>query len=173
MGTPRTYWFALKIYREMARAKEDFATQGLDTFVPYRVVEQKDGKQRFKEVPLVESLIFVKAPTKFVKDYSQLHWPSVRYYKNPGTNEPGRIPEREMVPFMKATSPLGDGTRFFEDDRPEYHKGDAVEIIDGQFKGLKGNVFRVGKDRKVIVSIKGAFTLLLDIQPEFFRKFEE
>lgn len=149
----------------MAQSKKDFEEAGVRTFVPYRVEVIPGGRSRQK--PLVSSLIFVYASADYVKDYAFTHTPGVRYYPNleKESREPGRIRDEEMEPFMRATSPLSDDVRYFDNDAPEYHKGDAVLITEGQFKGMQGHIFRVGKDRKVVVSIRNVCSLLISNIP--------
>lgn len=163
-------WYALRIRRGMALSKREFAEGGIPTFVPFSVVE-KAGKR--KEIPLVASLIFVRATADFVKNYCFERHERAYYYRAVEGHEPGIIPDREMEAFMKVTSPLVADARYFEADAPEYHKGDAVEITDGQFAGMHGHIFRVGKDRKVIVSIQNVCSLLIsNIPPSYLRKLD-
>lgn len=162
MSRPREkYWFALRVFKGMAQAKKDFEDAAVRTFVPYRMETAPDGRVKNKAVPLVSSLIFVYASAAYVKEYAYSHTPGVRYYPDLESKEPGIIRDEEMEPFMRVTSPLSPDARYFDNDAPEYHKGDAVLITEGQFKGMEGHIFRVGKDRKVVVSIRNVCSLLI------------
>ena len=169
-----SHWYALRVFRNMPRAKADFEKAGIETFIPYQVVESKKPGRRYEQVPLVESLIFVRATASYVRSYRDSHIPGVMYYKDLATGAPGAIPDLQMDIFRKVTAPLGSNVRYFDNDRPEYHKGDRVRIIDGNFKGMEGNIFRVGRDRKVLVSIAGVCSLLIsNIEPGMMERVGE
>lgn len=166
-----SHWYALRVFRNMPRAKADFEKDGVETFIPYQVVESKHKGTRYEKVPLVESLIFVRTSAAYVKAYRNSHIPGVMYYRDLASGEPGAIPDVQMDVFRRVTSPLGSGARYFDNDRPEYHRGERVKILDGNYKGMEGNIFRVGRDRKVLVSIAGVCSLLIsDIDPKFLEK---
>ena len=49
-------------------------------------------------------------------------------------------------------------------DRPEYHTGEKVRILDGMYKGAEGYIKRIRKDRKLLVCVKGvAVVAIADI----------
>jgi hypothetical protein len=47
------------------------------------------------------------------------------------------------------------GLTYLGDDRPEYHQGDRVRVIDGPFKGAEGHIKRIKKDRRLVVTVSG------------------
>lgn len=175
MARPREkYWYALRIFKDMAQARDDFSRERIATFVPYRVEERVDGGVKYEEKPLIESLIFLKTTAKYVKDYWYSHYPHVMYYRDFATGEPGRIPDREMDAFRKLAAPLDPSIEFFDSEGgPDFRKGEAVLITDGRFKGCSGHIFRIGRDRKVIVSLTENFHFRLDIHPRFLQKLDQ
>lgn len=175
MARPREkYWYALRIFKDMAQAKSDFSKARIQTFVPYRIEETVRGGVRYEEKPLIESLIFLKASEKYIKDYWYAHLPNVMYYRDFATGEPGRIPDGEMEAFRKLAAPLDPGIEFFDAAAgPDFRKGEPVVITDGTFKGYKGHIFRIGRDRKVVVSIADNFHFRLDVHPRFLQRLEQ
>lgn len=173
MSRPREkYWYAIRVFKDMPGVKAEFARKHLKTFVPYRVEENLTGGVKYKEVPLIDSLIFLEASEKYIRQLRYDRYPHVMYYRDFATGGPGRIPDEEMDLFRKVTSPLGKGVEFFDEDSPEFHTGQKVLITEGKFKGYTGNIFRIGKDRKVIVSVAGNFSFRLDIHPRFLQAAE-
>lgn len=160
-------WFALKVFKGMVIAKKDFEEAGVRFFIPYLVEESLENGVKYKEKPLMASLIFVRATAQYVKEYWVRHLPGVMYYRDLETGEPAVIPDEEMEAFIKLTSPAEPGAELFENDTPEFHKGQKVRITGGKFTGYEGNVFRIGKDRKVIVRVTDQFSFRLDIHPRF------
>ena len=175
MARPREkYWYALRIFRDMAQAKSEFAKERIRTFVPYRIEETVRGGVRYEEKPLIESLIFLEASEKYIKEFWYSHLPYVMYYRDFATGEPGRIPDGEMEAFRKLAAPLDAGIEFFDTEAgPDFRKGEQVLITDGKFKGYRGHIFRIGKDRKVVVNVAGNFYFRIDIHPRFLQKLEQ
>lgn len=174
MARPREkYWYALRIFKDMAQARSEFSRDRIQTFVPYRIEETVRGGVRYEEKPLIESLIFLKASERYIKEYWYNHLPHVMYYRDFSTGEPGRIPDREMDAFRRLAAPLDPGVEFFDAAAgPDFRKGEQVLITDGRFKGYKGWIFRIGKDRKVVVNVIDNFHFRLDIHPRFLQKLD-
>ena len=165
-------WYALKIFKGMNVAKKDFEGAGIKFFIPYLVEESLEGGVRYKEKPLMASLIFVRTSAKFVKEYWVRHLPGVMYYRNLESGEPAVIPDAQMEAFIKLTSPADPGAVLFENDNPEFHKGQRVRITEGKFKGYEGNIYRIGKDRKVVVKVTEQFSFRLDIHPRYLEPIQ-
>ena len=172
--TPKqdTYWFALKIFKGMAAAKKEFSEAGIRTFVPFLVEESLRNGVKYKEKPLMASLIFLKPTPKYVKEYWVKHIPGVLYYREFESGEPAAIPDDEMEAFIRLTSPADPGTALFENDSPEFHKGQKVKITGGKFEGYVGNIYRIGRDRKVVVKVSDNFSFRLDIHPRYLKPIE-
>lgn len=165
-------WYALRIFKNFAAAREELTAAGFDTFIPYRVEESLQGGVQYEEVPLIASLIFVRTTQAFVRTYWYAHLPHVMFYKDFESGNPATIPDVEMEAFMKLTSPLEPGAVLFDNDSPEFHKGQRVRIREGKFAGYEGNIYRIGKDRKVIVKVTDHFSFRLDIHPRFLEPIE-
>lgn len=156
----------------MPSAKADFERERIETYVPYRVVDIPGKPGKYKKVPMMESLIFLKTTASFLRTYKKDHPTGMMYYRDLDTGGPGVIQDEEMEIFRKVTSLLGQGVEFFEDDSPEFHTGEAVEVTEGEFKGYKGNICRIGRDRKVVITIASNFSFRLDIHPRYLRSLE-
>ncbi len=167
------YWYALRVFKDMGRAREDFSRARIRTFVPYRVEEVVEGGLRYEERPLVESLIFIRASGRYVKEYWYEHFPDVMYYRDLGTGEPGRIGDGEMEAFRRVTSPLEAGVVFYETEGgADWRRGERVRVREGRFAGYEGNVVRIGRDRKVAVELLLNFRVVADIHPRFLERIK-
>ena len=115
--------------------------------------------------PLVASLMFIRCTETFLKTLKHNHLSEISYYT--GTKQQGKqlqivpavIPDDQMQAFIWYTS---------EDQKVEYlgdpkdiKLGDRVKVTEGQFKGLIGNIKRIKKDRKFVLTIGtiAAFTI--------------
>lgn len=160
-------WYALRIFKNFAGARKELESAAVETFIPYRVEESLQNGVKYEEVPLIASLIFVRASLQYVKAFWYAHLPHCMFYKDFRSGDPALIPDAEMEAFMKLTSPLESGAVLFDNDSPEFHKGQRVRITEGRFAGYEGNIYRIGKDRKVIVKVTEHFSFRLDIHPRF------
>ena len=174
MARPReTYWYALKVfYNKVAAVQTEFKKSRYETYYPTIIEEHyTPAGLEYVEKPLMASLLFVKCPERFLQTYKWMHDGHLLYYTEPGTNKPGRIPDKEMENFRKATSIKTPGTVFLGSDTEKYCVGDRVRVTEGIYKGLEGHVKRIRHARKVLVSIRGiAIIALANIHPQFLEK---
>lgn len=107
--------------------------------------------------PLVASLMFIKCTETFLKTLKLNHLSEFSYYtgyKQQGKQlqkVPAIIQEDQMQAFIWYTS-KDDYVQYLGDPR-EIKLGDRVKVTEGQFKGLIGNIKRIKKDRKFVLTI--------------------
>lgn len=174
MPRPREkYWYAIRVFRNMDFMKAQFTRDRIETFVPYVIRESVvNSRNKAENVPLMSSLIFLKASEKYIIDLKNTHFDQMMYYCDFFTRAPGRIDDAEMELFMRITSPLAPGIEFFDNDGPKFHEGEKVEILEGPFKGVKGRIIRIGRDRKVLVRFSGNFSFRLNIAPKDLKSLD-
>ena len=87
---------------------------------------------------------------------------------------PAIIPDDQMRNFILCTSIQESGRLEVIADKPDYHRGERVRVIDGIFKGMEGVIKRVKKDRKLIVAIEGVVAVATEYIPrDFLEKIGE
>ena len=128
--------------------------------------------------PLVASLMFIRCTETFLKTLKQNHLSEFSYYTRfSGTTSerkitakeqilttqqhkvPAIIPDNQMQAFIWLTSE--DHRISFLGEPKDIKLGDRVKVIEGPFKGLIGNIKRIKKDRKFVLTIGtiAAFTI--------------
>lgn len=146
-------WYAAKVYHNKAtRVREQLTTDGVKHFVP----------------EVIGSLVFMDTEEGYLHRFEQQNFSHLWVYRQPGGSTPTVIPEREMEMFLFVCTAGEQGLTYLGDDRPEYHQGDRVRVIDGPFKGAEGHIKRIKKDRRLIVTIPGVAALATSyIHPQF------
>ena len=160
-------WFAVKVFfNRVSRYKNDIISLGLEVYMPMRIDRKVvEGEVVRSLKPLIPSTLFVYCTPSWLVKYRYEHWGYLMYYSEVGSYNPGRIDDDEMEMFRKVTS-LGEDARveYIGKDRPEYHTGEKVRILDGMYKGAEGYIKRIRKDRKLLVCVKGvAVVAIADI----------
>ena len=126
--------------------------------------------------PLVASLMFIKCTESFLKILKHNHLSEFSYYtrfsnadteEKPGNNQPTKqqhkvpaiIPDDQMQAFIWLTSE--DHKVTYLGEPKDIKLGDRVRVTEGPFKGLIGNIKRIKKDRKFVITIGtiAAFTI--------------
>ena len=174
MGRPRTtYWYAVKVFHNRVdKIREEFRSDRYETYYPFLVEEKIDnGGIQYVEKPVMNSLLFVRCPEKYLINFKDSHESEMLFYTGPGSRLPGRIDDMEMEMFKAATSVMDKDTIFLGSDTSKYCVGDKVVVTEGIYKGLEGYVKRIRHARKVLVSIRGiAVVALSNIHPQYLRK---
>ena len=107
--------------------------------------------------PLVASLMFIRCTESFLKTLKHNHLTEFSYYtsyKQQGKQlqkVPAIIPEEQMQVFIWLTSK--DCGIVYLGEPKDLKLGDRVKVTEGPFKGLIGNIKRIKKDRKFVLTI--------------------
>ena len=146
-------WYAAKIFHQrMPRIRERLNADGTHYYVP----------------EAIGSLLFVETDEEYLFNLSQQYAQHLWVYRNPGATTPTAIPKAEMEMFLFVCTAGEAGLTYLGDDKPEYHLGDRVRVIEGPFKGAEGHIKRIKKDRRLVVTIKGvAAVATTHIPPQF------
>lgn len=166
------FWFALTVFKNLPGLQDAFSKKGWETFRAYTVEESYEGTRVVrKEVPLVKSLLFVNCPMKELVNFKYLNNDWFMYYKAPTGTDPGPVKDSEMKAFMLVTSVKDGNLRVLGEDRPEYHQGDRVRVINGPYKGAEGYIKRIRRSRELLVSVEGvAVVAISKVPPEYLEK---
>ena len=147
-------WFAAKVfYNRTLPVKRALDEAKIEYYCPEKVVQ---------------SLIFIKTDTLSARLLEQRFFSKMWFYRTMDGAGLARIADREMELFMFVTSSGEKGLTYLGDDKPEYHTGDRVRVIDGPFKGAEGYIKRIKKDRRLVVSVAGVADVATSfIHPDF------
>lgn len=172
--TDKLHWYAYKIYHnKMKDFKVQIAAAGFDHYIPMRSVVS-DGlyaTETEKKVPVIPSLIFVRADDDFVVSVRRNPASHASVYCQPGTSEPAIIRDSEMETFIFVTS---RELQTMEALAPDFVKGDKVRIKEGVLKGAEGYITRVHGTKRFVVTIEGIAAIATTFIPkQFIEKIQQ
>lgn len=146
-------WYAIRVYHNRtARIREQLQKGQVHHYVP----------------EIIDSLVFLDTDEEYLRNFEQQNFSHLWVYRAPGTSTPTVIPDAEMEMFLFVCTAGQQGLTYLGDDKPEYHQGDRVRVIDGPFKGAEGHIKRIKKDRRLVVTINGVAAVATSfIHPQF------
>lgn len=198
-------WYAVKVFFNKVFALEGkLQARGLETFLavnklqlkgeeylraqrrmaldtnPLEVLYVREGPVIYRRVPLVNSLLFVKATEEEICEVEALLKEPLSYggslmgfiYKNAERKEFAIIPPAQMDIFrMVVESAPGGAKVFTPDDIGRFGLGEKVRVKEGPLKGAEGYIKRIRRDRKLLVCIEGVIAVASSyIPPQFLEK---
>lgn len=203
MEEGQLHWYAIKVfYNKVFEMEDRLAGMGLETYLAVDKVALKgeehlaaarklarlpeggradsrlvrEGPVIYKRVPMVKSLIFVRADgteilqvIDMLKGPADLDKPEGFVYRTADWQEPSIIPDRQMAMFRLVTSSGDSGLKFFSADDLSYFKqGEKVRVIEGPLKGAEGYIRRIQKNRRLLVAIEGIVAVTTSYIPPLF-----
>ena len=201
MEESKLNWYALKVfYGKVFELEALLGDMDLETYIPVRKVLLKDedhmralrrlstpddsrrdnqfikaGPLVFKRVPVVSSLLFVRAPMDRIGEIGKCVDGKGFVYKTADRKTEAVIPDKQMAMFQLVCSSGAEGLEFFaDDDLTRYKSGDKVRVLEGPLKGAEGYVKRIRKDRRLLVAIEGFIAVATSfIPPQFLEKVSD
>jgi transcription antitermination factor NusG len=166
---PERAWYAVYTSsRAEKRVNDRLSEAGIETFLPLqKTLRQWSDRKKLIEKPLISSYVFVKViPKEFFsvkKTEGVVKFIMIQ-------NIPVPIPEIQINNLRILCGSDAD----VEISSDVYAKGDMVEVVVGSLMGLKGELIRVGKKRKVVIRIiQPGMNLTVDIKTNAIRKLEK
>ena len=191
-------WYALKVfYGKVFEIEDRLVAMDLETYIPVRKdllkgedhmralrrLATPDDRRRdnqfvqegpliYKRVPIVTSLLFVRAPEDRLKEIEACVKEKGFVYRTADRETFAVIPDRQMAMFQLVCSSGTEGLEFFaDDDLTRYKAGDRVRVLEGPLQGAEGYIKRIRKDRRLLVAIEGFIAVATSfIPPQFLEK---
>ena len=198
MEESKLNWYALKVfYGKVFDIEAKLADMDLETYIPVRKdllkgeehmralrrLATPDDRRRdnqfvqagpliYKRVPIVSSLMFVRAPKDRLKEIEACVLGKGFIYKTADRKTEAVIPDKQMAMFQLVCSSGAEGLEFFaDDDMTRYKTGDRVRVLEGPLKGAEGYIKRIRKDRRLLVAIEGFIAVATSFIPlQFLEK---
>jgi len=143
-------------YGRELKLKEYLDSIGVNSYVPMHYINNLKSENKRKLVPIIRNLIFVQSTRSTLDEIKANNTiPPTRYVIDRAKQEPMVVPNQAMNDFIKVTNASDDNIIYLTDIDPMLGKGDKVRVTDGIFKGVEGEILRLKRDRRVVVSIKG------------------
>ena len=170
-------WFVMRAsYGREKRASDFMIDDGTFTFLPMQNVwRNKDGHRQCTREVLVPNILFVYTTEEqaetYTKETPQLAF--LTYYYDhftlvDGKNPPLVVPQHEMMNFVKAVTADSDHLRLIKPGTCKFRNGDKVRVTQGSFQGVEGMVARVGRQQRVVVTIRGLCSVATAYVPDAF-----
>jgi len=194
-------WYALKVfYGRVFEVEALLEDMDLETYIPVQKVLLKgedhmramrrlatpddtrrdnqfiqEGPLIYKRIPVVTSLLFVRAPMDRISDIGKCVDGKGFVYKKADRKSEAVIPDKQMAMFQLVCSSGAEGLEFFaDDDLTRYKSGDKVRVLEGPLKGAEGYIKRIRKDRRLLVAIEGFIAVATTfIPPQFLEKVSD
>lgn len=201
MEDSKLNWYALKVFfGKVFEYEARLGDMDLETYIPVRKdllkgeehmralrrLATPDDRRRdnqfeqvgpliYKRVPVVSSLLFVRAPKDRLKEIETCIKDKGFIYKTADRETFAVIPDKQMAMFQLACSSGAEGLEFFaDDDLTRYKAGDRVRVLEGPLKGAEGYIKRIRKDRRLLVAIEGFIAVATSFIPfQYLEKVPE
>ena len=161
-------WYALRTFNRQEKKVSLFLTeQELQHFIPMvystRMAPSKKDQPDSSEpekpllVPAVHNLVFVRkslSQKEMLKTFSECSIP-VRVFRNPGSQSPSEISDRDMQELRMLCDPQYEHSSFMTQAEAEAMVGKEVRVIAGPFKGMVGRLVRKHKQYYFLKSVIG------------------
>lgn len=169
-------WLAVRtFYCKEKHVAQYLSTHGIEHFIPQRYQEEVTlgGERKRKLVPAVHNLLFIKASIseKEIKDIISRCPVSVSVIQNKETKKYYHIPQAQMTEFRAICDPNYKDTLYVEQEVADARVGEQVQVIRGQFKGLKGKLVRY-KNRSYVVIVLAGLGVMVHIPKWYCRKLD-
>lgn len=158
-----TKWYVMRVYLNERKAEEALrnAQYGLEHFIPKEtVVRTYHGKKILCEVPVIRSLIFVRATHEQIVCFKQNYFNELQFviWNRDGNLRYLTVPDKEMDSFMLVYTQKEQAVTFYKPGDSNLEealgKGDRIRVHGGKLDGLEGYVAKVhGKRSKQIVVV--------------------
>lgn len=159
-------------YDRARRAAEHLSQHGVLVFYPTKKHEtfSRNGSKRVKSIIKEKSFIpntlfiytdlhtaesFVRYNRSSTLHLDYLHFMYDKTVNNGGKNPPLTIEKIQMDNFINFISKEIAGSELVSNDNIRFKSGDEIEIIGGEFKGIKGRVARIKGVTRVVVTLTG------------------
>ena len=180
-------WYALRVFyggsKKVLRIKSIFDEDDIETFLPMHYSNRQDPKHPDRPllVPALKELVMIRASEEQYNEVRNRHEGNrdlryvdfYRYRRGENMGQPIEIPDRQMQQFMKYVKDSERSVDFFTDEQLREKKGRPVEVISGQFQGVKGLLMRIEKNRHVVIVLPGVMGASLPHIPVSMLRFIE
>lgn len=157
----KNHWYVMRsTYSREIKAKEMLNADGVVCYVPMKRMRTESGD---KMVPAVHNLVFVHTNRKFMDKWKRKHEEEcpLRYAMDRTTSSPMIVCDKEMEDFILVTRDSNEEIIYLDNPNVVVEKGKQIEIVCGQYTGVRGIVLRILRDRKVVVSVNGLVSVAL------------
>ena len=165
-------WHAIRVtYGREMKVKEFLDSIGVNSFVPLCYKEYvKNGKKVKKLTSAISNLIFIHSSQDQIDRLKRLieRTTPIRYIYDKSTRKPIVVPDKDMQHFITVSGTLDEQLVYLTEIDSHLRKGERVKVMDGTFAGVEGEVVRIKRNKRVLVSIEGVMAIATAHIPSVF-----
>lgn len=169
-------WFVMRAYKCEQKAEHCLQAENVEYFIPkHCVIRVYHGVKSKRFVPVIPSLVFVRATHGRIVDFKKRHnfLQFAMWEKSTGI-EYIIVPDYQMKPFIRVASQLDKEVTFYTPEEIDLSEGTRVRIHGGELDGVEGTFVRVqGKrNRRVVVMLDGIMAVATEVHPDIIEVIE-
>lgn len=167
MDNSEYFWHVGKVHPQCcSKIKQQLKDFNITSFLPLKKqVIVKNNEELVKYVPVVLNYVFIYAPYTICMQLVSEHNLRISYITDIVTKKFMTIPQKQMEDFMFLCNYLEKDAYLTCED---LKKGDLVRVTDGQFKGIEGELVRMKGHKRIVVRLKGLFSLVTTYVPSTY-----
>lgn len=163
------HWYVMRsAYGREMKAKQLLEDDAIECYVPVQKKKvKKNNEVVSQEVPVVRNLVFVRTTRKIMDPWKQTHeiGASLRYTIDKSRRKPMIVSDKAMDDFIRVTRDASDSILYLDNPDVAIAKGQRVEVVVGEFKGVQGHILRIRRDRRIVVSLDGVIAVAMASMP--------
>lgn len=171
-------WYVMRVYKNEREAEERLSSAGgLIHFIPKRYAMRScHGRKQLRLVPVIPSLIFVRASHRQIVAFKQEKYNSLQFIVTSieGKNDYLTVRDKDMDSFIKVCGQYSENTRFYKPEDIHLDKGTRVRVHGGAFDGVEGFFVRVSgkRSKQLVVLLTGVMAVSTTVDPEYLEVVE-
>jgi transcription antitermination factor NusG len=165
-----TFWFVAK-----TRANQELSIKkhldglGIENFVPVRSeVRMYSGRKRMVQKVQIPNIVFVYSTKEQAYSLINEQCLKLSFMIDSNTRKTMIVPEKQMCNFMQVFA--ANATENVQISTTTFAKGDTVQITEGAFCGVEGELVRVNGKSQVLIQIHGVVAITLQVPKKSLRK---
>ena len=161
VSDPMKQWFVMRsTYSREQRAADFLVDNGFYAYLPMRWAEVTEkGKRRRRLRPMLNLILAYLTEAEARECIARQAESCLTFYydhfstASSGYNPPLVVPEREVWSFILATSTHNLHVCLLTAAPTHFCSDEEVDVIEGEFRGVRGKVVRLAGQQRVLVSL--------------------
>jgi len=154
-------WYVLRVLfgREL-KLKEKLEEKKIKCFVPLRYVETEvNGITKRKLTSAIACILFINSKRAIIGDLMDEFSSTIpfRHLIDKATKQPMIVKDQDMYNFIAiaGNDELTEYVHYLGEEAKHLRRGEEVVVKSGIFKGIRGHIVRVKRQRRVMVELQG------------------
>lgn len=168
----------MRVYKNEKQAEAKLSgPDGLPYFIPKRyAMRTYHGKKSPRLVPVIPSLIFVRASHRALVSFKQSRYNELQFIRSgrDGHGECLTVRDKDMDSFIRVCEQYSDTAVFYKPEDINVEKGTKVRVHGGALDNVEGIFVRVSgkRSKQLVVLLTGVMAVSTTVQPEYLEIIE-